>query len=122
MIERTESHKPLGKHSMDRASSEKPSHSGATLDKHSGDKPKVENPSMHKARILVVDDEPSARSGLEKLLASEGYAIRTAADGNGALEMSLEVPPDVVVTDLRMPGMDGIDLLRGCASAIPSCR
>jgi two-component system response regulator HydG len=111
MIERTESHKPLGKHSMDRASSEKPSHSGATLDKHSGDKPKVENPSMHKARILVVDDEPSARSGLEKLLASEGYAIRTAADGNGALEMSLEVPPDVVVTDLRMPGMDGLDLL-----------
>jgi two-component system response regulator HydG len=64
-----------------------------------------------KGRVLVVDDEPSARSGLERLLAGEGYAASSAPDGGTALDLSLEVPPDVVITDLRMPGMDGLQLL-----------
>jgi two-component system, NtrC family, response regulator HydG len=65
-----------------------------------------------KAHILVVDDEPSARSGLEKLLLDEGYTIETAEDGVVALEMASERPPDVVVTDLKMPRMDGLELLK----------
>ncbi len=64
-----------------------------------------------KARVLVVGDEPSARSGLEKLLLQEGYRVDVAADGVSALAVAAESPPDVVVTDLKMPKMDGIALL-----------
>ncbi|HRI68051.1 MAG TPA: response regulator, partial [Polyangium sp.] len=65
-----------------------------------------------KARVLVVDDEPNARSGLEKLLRQEGYAVDSAADGASALQIATEHPPDIVVTDLKMPQMDGIELLK----------
>ena len=64
-----------------------------------------------KARILVVDDEASARSGLEKLLKQAGYTVDTAPDGEKALAIAAEHPPDVVVTDLKMPVMDGMQLL-----------
>jgi two-component system response regulator HydG len=64
-----------------------------------------------KARVLVVDDEASARSGLEKLLRQEGYAVDVAPDGPSALAIAADRPPDVVVTDLKMPKMDGIELL-----------
>ncbi len=67
--------------------------------------------SKTKARVLVVDDEPSARSGLEKLLRQEGYTVDIAADGAAALARFAEAPADVVVTDLKMPRMDGIELL-----------
>ncbi|WP_437660090.1 sigma-54-dependent transcriptional regulator [Sorangium sp. So ce1182] len=62
-------------------------------------------------RVLVVDDEASARSGLEKLLRQEGYAVDAAGNGVEALEVAAERPPDVVVTDLKMPKMDGVALL-----------
>ncbi len=65
-----------------------------------------------KARVLIVDDEASARSGLEKLLRHEGYTVNTAADGPSALSAFSEVVPQVVVTDLKMPGMDGLELLK----------
>ena len=67
---------------------------------------------MTRARILVVDDEAGARSGLQKLLQHAGYAVDTANDGHAAIELAAERPPDVVVTDLRMPVMDGMTLLR----------
>ena len=67
---------------------------------------------MTGARILVVDDEASARSGLEKLLRLAGYAVDTAKDGQVALAIAAERPPEIVVTDLRMPVMDGMTLLR----------
>jgi two-component system response regulator HydG len=62
-------------------------------------------------RVLVVDDEANARSGLEKLLRQEGYSVECAADGALALAAVGETPPDVVVTDLKMPRMDGMQLL-----------
>src|SRR4051812_13851993 len=65
-----------------------------------------------KARILVVDDEASARSGLEKLLKQEGYRVETAEDGAAALARFQEMAADVVVTDLKMPKMDGLELLK----------
>jgi len=65
-----------------------------------------------KARILVVDDEASARGGLEKLLKQEGYVVDTAGDGEEALVRFAEGAADVVVTDLKMPNMDGIELLK----------
>ena len=70
------------------------------------------NPASTKARVLVVDDEASARSGLEKLLKGEGHTVDVAEDGASALERAAEHPPDVVVTDLKMPKMDGIELLK----------
>jgi two-component system response regulator HydG len=63
-------------------------------------------------RILVVDDEPTARQGLEKLLRRKGYRVQAEADGAAALQAAAEFAPDVVVTDLRMPKMDGIELLK----------
>ena len=69
-------------------------------------------PSVTGARILVVDDEASARSGLEKLLRLAGYAVDTAKDSQAALAIAAERPPEIVVTDLRMPVMDGMTLLR----------
>ena len=66
---------------------------------------------MSKGRILVVDDEATARGGLEKLLEQEGFTVVTAADGQQALAAAAESAPDVVVTDLKMPIMDGMTLL-----------
>ena len=76
----------------------------------------------NKGRILVVDDEPSARSGLEKQLRQEGYAVDVAANGAAALELFGDHAADVVVTDLKMPEMDGVELcgkLREQDSQIP---
>jgi two-component system response regulator HydG len=66
---------------------------------------------MKKARILIVDDEPAARSGLEKLLTTSDYDVSAAADGVEALDIATTFAPDVVVTDLKMPNMDGMTLL-----------
>ena len=69
------------------------------------------NDTRNDIRILVVDDEASARSGLEKLLRQSGYVVDTAKDGKEALAVAAEHPPEVVVTDLKMPEMDGMTLL-----------
>ncbi len=67
---------------------------------------------MTKARILVVDDEANARSALAELLKQEGYGVESAADGFKALGHFEDFTPDLVLTDLKMPGMDGIELLK----------
>jgi two-component system response regulator HydG len=63
-------------------------------------------------RILVVDDEPGARTALEQLIGADGYVVDTAEDGVAALRVASERPPDVVVTDLDMPNMGGMELLK----------
>src|SRR4051812_10242129 len=65
-----------------------------------------------RGRILVVDDETNARSALAELLREEGYAVETAADGFKALPKVDDFDPDVLVTDLKMPGLDGLGLMR----------
>jgi two-component system response regulator HydG len=65
-----------------------------------------------KARILVVDDEASARSALQVFLKSQGYEVETADNGVSALAIWADHPPDVVVTDIDMPQMNGIELLQ----------
>jgi two-component system, NtrC family, response regulator HydG len=64
-----------------------------------------------KAKILVVDDEATARSGLGKLLEQEGYQVVLAADGREALEAVSDHAPELIITDLKMPIMDGMELL-----------
>ena len=63
-----------------------------------------------KQRILVVDDEQDSRAGLTLLLSSLGYEVEGVADGEAALERASSFRPQVVLTDLVMPGLDGLDL------------
>jgi signal transduction histidine kinase len=67
---------------------------------------------MSRGSILVVDDESSARSALDELLSAEGYQVTTAGNGLEAMGSLVDAAPDVVLTDLKMPGMGGLDLLR----------
>src|SRR6478735_11255410 len=76
---------------------------------------------MAKGRILVVDDEANARTALAELLRDEGYAVETAADGFKALPKLEEFSPDVVVTDLKMPGLSGLELMDKVRERDPSC-
>jgi len=65
-----------------------------------------------KRNILVVDDEPQITRVLKTTLSSQGYGIRTATDGKQALQEMKTWSPDLVITDLRMPNMDGLALCR----------
>jgi len=69
-------------------------------------------PLNGKGNILVVDDEPQITRVLKTTLSSHGYGTRTAADGEEALQMMKEWSPDLLITDLRMPNMDGLELCR----------
>jgi two-component system, NtrC family, response regulator AtoC len=72
-----------------------------------------------KGRVLVVDDEANARSALADLLRDEGYEVETAADGFKALGKLPEFAPDLVLTDLKMPGCDGLELMRKARAEDP---
>src|SRR3954471_22717065 len=74
---------------------------------------------VSKGRILVVDDEVNARNALAELLRDEGYETEVAADGGQALRMLESVDPDVVLTDLKMPVLDGLSLLEQGRSLVP---
>jgi CheY-like chemotaxis protein len=63
--------------------------------------------------ILVVDDEPVIREVLAALFASEGYVVRTAADGQAALEAIATERPDLVLSDIAMPRLDGWGMVEG---------
>ncbi len=64
-----------------------------------------------KPRVLVVDDESAARSALTQLLEDEGYEVRAAGDAYKAIGRTDGWAPDLVITDLAMPGMDGVELM-----------
>ena len=64
-----------------------------------------------KGRIVVIDDEVNAAAALEKLLQEDGYEVSAANDARTGLSLLEKTDPDIVLTDLRMPGMDGLELL-----------
>lgn len=66
----------------------------------------------HKPRILVVDDEPQLTRVLRTGLGARGYEVRAAADGLAGFEIFNEWHPDLVITDLAMPNVDGLELCR----------
>jgi DNA-binding response OmpR family regulator len=63
-------------------------------------------------RVLVVDDEPSAVELLREFLTARGYEVITASDGPEALRTAKEERPHLVLLDIRMPKMDGLEVLR----------
>jgi DNA-binding response OmpR family regulator len=68
-------------------------------------------------RILVVDDDPAVTSVLRRGLSYEGYAVVTAQDGVAGLVAARETSPDLVVLDVMMPGLDGLEVLRRLRAA-----
>ncbi len=63
-------------------------------------------------KVLLIDDDPGIRKILRITLEDAGYEVLTAEDGETGLRMNFEECPDIVITDVRMPGMDGIEVLR----------
>jgi two-component system response regulator HydG len=71
------------------------------------------------ATLLVADDDPGLRESLERTLTREGYRVLLASDGRAALERVQGGGIDLVVTDLKMPGLTGLDLLRAAKAIAP---
>ena len=73
------------------------------------------NNRMNHEKVLIVEDEENERSGLAELVTSWGYRVETACDGAEGLEKATQWAPSIVVTDLKMPRMGGIELLERLA-------
>lgn len=65
-----------------------------------------------KSNILVVDDEPVARQSLSEILRLEGYAVNSVPNGQAAVEYVRTHPIELIIVDLRMPGMDGLEVIQ----------
>jgi len=73
-----------------------------------------------RGRILIVDDEANARAALSEILREEGYLTEVAADGFKALGKIEDFGPDVILTDLKMPGLDGLGLMEKAREVAPN--
>jgi DNA-binding response OmpR family regulator len=84
---------------------------------------KISNDDLNGFRplVLVVDDEPVLLETLRVIFNANGLAVITAEDGREALEMAQLTPPDVLVSDVAMPGMSGLDLAVEVRDAFPNC-
>ena len=70
-------------------------------------------PDVNEVRVLVCDDEPQIRRALGVNLRARGYVVDLAETGEQALELAARHHPDVVVLDLGLPGIDGVDVIDG---------
>jgi two-component system response regulator MprA len=70
-----------------------------------------------KAHMLVVDDDPRITELLRRILAYEGYSVAIAASGDEALKRTLERPPDLIVLDIMLPGINGLEVARRLRAA-----
>ena len=75
---------------------------------------------MERSRILVIDDEPAMLENCERLLTREGYACTTLSEPSRFRQVAAELEPDVIITDLRMPGTDGMTILAAGVADDPS--
>ena len=71
-------------------------------------------------RILIVDDEENTRIGLTKLLTQEGFEVESAADGSEALDYLSQKKVNLVISDIKMPNMNGLVFLRELSRKFPS--
>jgi two-component system nitrogen regulation response regulator NtrX len=72
----------------------------------------MSTPAATTGRVLIIDDEAGIRAALGQLLEYEGFAVKTAAGGEAGLAAYREAPADLVFLDVKMPGMDGLEVLR----------
>jgi CheY-like chemotaxis protein len=72
--------------------------------------------------VLVVDDQRAIADSLVTILNRSGYAAEAAYDGETALQMALLVPPELLLTDVAMPGMGGVELAIAVQKAVPDCK
>jgi two-component system response regulator VicR/two-component system response regulator RegX3 len=70
----------------------------------------VENGKPTMTHVLLIDDEEALRASLSYALVKEGYQVTTAADGQSALKLFHKEVPDVIILDLMLPGIDGMEL------------
>ncbi len=75
-----------------------------------------------KKSILLVDDEVHVRDGLSEILQEEGFYVETAGDGKGALSLSVNKKFDLMISDIKMPEMDGMQLLDEIQKVNPGIR
>jgi two-component system OmpR family response regulator len=76
--------------------------------------------AMTKKRILIIDDEQLSREGVAEVLHDEGYEVATAADGQEALALVVPFRPDLVLTDLQMPRLDGMGVIQHLRDVSPT--
>lgn len=75
-----------------------------------------------KGKILIVDDQFGIRMLLQELFQREGYQTFQAADGKKALEIVTTHDPDIVLLDMKIPGMDGLEILKHIKADDPDCK
>src|SRR5579863_8677025 len=80
------------------------------------------NQDGYSPRVMVVDDESRIADSLAAILSRSGYSAMTAYDGDSALEAALLSPPEMLVTDVVLPGMSGIDLAITVKRIFPDCK
>lgn len=81
-----------------------------------------ETNQTYRPSVMVVDDESSIADTLAEILSRNGYAAVTAYDGDSALETALLSPPEMLITDVVLPGMSGIDLAITMKRIFPDCK
>ncbi len=81
--------------------------------------PRPGSPQPHELRVLVVDDEDVVRELLERFLIKRGYVVSLAKDGRAGLELFRKIPFDLVLSDVRMPGIDGLQLMQAVKELNP---
>ena len=80
-------------------------------------------PGLHTpTRIMIADDNPDTLSFMQFVLEKEGYEVQTAPEGAQALALLAKRPADLLITDVFMPGQDGIETLRDCKTRFPQTR
>ncbi len=73
-------------------------------------------------RILVIDDDAAVRELICQILEGEGYAVQQAADGNEGLRLFRQNPHDLIITDMIMPGKDGVEVMMEMKELLPDVR
>jgi len=74
----------------------------------------------HTVNIVLIDDEPIIHQALGPFLSRAGHQVHHAADGNEGIALASECKPDLIISDIRMPGMDGLELLEKLRMRIPT--
>jgi DNA-binding response OmpR family regulator len=74
---------------------------------------------MTGTRVLVVEDDPTVADVVSRYLEREGFAVERAADGQAAIKLAMAAPPDLMVLDLMLPGLDGLEVFRRVRESAP---